>query len=535
VLEFRILGPLEVVGEHGHIRLGGAKQRATLAILLLSANRVVSIDRLADDLYAGAAPVTALKQVQRQISELRKVLGSASLIETRSPGYTIRLAPEQLDLTAFERLNGDARDALAGGEAQRAADLLRQALGLWRGAPLADLTYESFARAPIERLEEIRLAAVEQRIEAELALGRHRELVGELEELASEHALRERFRAQLMLALYRSGRQAEALEAYRRAREALVDDFGIEPTPALQQLEHQILTQDPSLELQVLAPQRIAPAAEHDRAVLLVPSEVGGLDGLLSLADPLARLPGRELILARLVGDERELEDAVASVHARREALEVHARAAAFTTVDPAGDVVRLATAHDVELVLVNASLEIDATPLPGDVVTMFERSPADIGIVSGTLVEWTQGTGVFVPFGGAEHDWAALELGAWLASVVGAPLRLVGTGADPRRGQRDASRLLANASLAAQRLVGVAGEPLLVEATPSALVAAVEEATLVVVGVSPRWRRDGIGAVRRTLVREARPPVVLVHAGPRPGGLAPRDARTRFSWSLEL
>lgn len=141
----------------------------------------------------------------------------------------------------------------------------------------------------------------------------------------------------------------------------------------------------------------------------------------------------------------------------------------------------------------------------------------------------------MFVPFGGAEHDWAALELGAWLASAVGTPLRLVGTGAEPRHGQRDASRLLANASLAAQRLVGVAGEPLLVEGTPSALVSAVEEATLVTVGVSPRWRRDGIGAVRRTLVREARPPVVLVHAGPRPGGLAPRDARTRFSWSLEL
>jgi nucleotide-binding universal stress UspA family protein len=338
-----------------------------------------------------------------------------------------------------------------------------------------------------------------------------------------------------MLALYRSGRQAEALEAYRRAREALVSDFGIEPTPALQQLERQILTQDPSLELQALTPRRIAPAADHDRAVLLVPADEGGLDGLLSLAEPLARLPGRELVIARLLDNERELEAAVASVHARREALEVNARAAAFTTVDPAGDVVRLATAHDVELVLVTAPLEIDATPLPGDVATMFERSPADIGMVSGTPVEWTQGTGVFVPFGGAEHDWAALELGAWLASAVGMPLRLVGTGADPRRGQRDASRLLANASLAAQRLVGVAGEPLLVEATPSALVDAVEEATLVAVGVSPRWRREGIGAVRRTLVREARPPVVLVRAGPRPGGLAPRDARTRFSWSLEV
>jgi nucleotide-binding universal stress UspA family protein len=154
---------------------------------------------------------------------------------------------------------------------------------------------------------------------------------------------------------------------------------------------------------------------------------------------------------------------------------------------------------------------------------------------MSGTPVEWKRGSGVFVPFGGAEHDWAGLELGAWLASAAGTSLRVVGTRADARRGQRDASRLLANASLAVQRLVGVSGEPLLVESTADALVEAVASATLVVVGVSPRWRSEGIGSVRRALVQHARPPVVLVHGGPRPGGLAPRDTRTRFSWSLEL
>lgn len=535
MLEFRILGPLEVVGERGQIQLGGAKQRATLAILLLSANRVVSVDRLADDLYAGAAPVTALKQVQRQISDLRKVLGPTSGIETRSPGYTIRLAPEQLDLAGFERLTADASDALAEAEAQRAADLLRQALDLWRGAPLADLTYESFARAPIERLEEIRLAALEQRIEAELALGRHNELVGELEQLVAENPFRERFRAQLMLALYRSGRQAEALEAYREARQALVADFGIEPTPALQQLERAILAQDPSLQSQAPDLRRIAPAADRERAVLLVSADEDGIDRLLSLAEPLARLPGRELIIARLIGDERELDAAVASVSGRRDALGVNARAAAFTTADPAGDVLRLAAAYDVELLLLNAPPEVDATPLPADLATVLERSPADVAVVAGTPVDWTQGTGVFVPFGGAVDDWAALELGAWLASAVGTPLRVIGTRADPHRGQRDASRLLANASLAVQRLADVTGEPLLVEASADALVEAVEAATIVVVGVSPRWQREGIGAVRRALVHDARPAVMLVHGGPRPGGLAPRDARTRFSWSLEL
>ena len=535
MLEFRILGPLEVVGERGQIHLGGAKQRATLAILLLSANRVVSVDRLADDLYAGAAPVTALKQVQRQISELRKALGPMSGIETRSPGYVIRLSSEQLDLSAFERVSKEAAESLSDGEAQRAAELLRQALGLWRGTPLADLTFESFARAPIERLEEIRLAALEQRIDSELATGRAGELVGELEQLVSEHPLRERFRAQLMLALYRSGRQAEALEAYRGAREALVEDLGIEPAPALQQLERQILAHDAALELQPPGLRRVAPSVEADRAVLVVPPDDGALDGLLSFAEPLARLPGRELIVARLLADEGELADAVTSLAARRQALGVPVRAAAFTTAEQAADVVRLATAYDVELVLVTAPPEIGAAPLVGDLVTLLERSPADVGIVSGAPVEWTQGSGVFVPFGGAEHDWAALELGAWLASAAGTPLRVVGTRADPRRRQRDASRLLANASLAVQRLAGVTGEPLLVEPAANALVEAVEAATLVVVGVSPRWRSEGIGAVRRALVHDARPAVVLVHGGPRPGGLAPRDTRTRFSWSLEL
>jgi hypothetical protein len=165
-------------------------------------------------------------------------------------------------------------------------------------------------------------------------------------------------------------------------------------------------------------------------------------------------------------------------------------------------------------------------------VVTLLEQSPADVGMVSGAAVDWARGSGIFVPFGGAGDDWAALEFGAWLASAVRAPLRLLGARADPARGQRDASRLLANASLAVQRLVGVSGDPLLVDATADALVEAVEAATVVVVGLSPRWRTEGIGAVRRSLLR-AGSPVVLVHGGPRPSGLAPRDARTRFSWTL--
>ena len=266
MLEFRILGPLEVVGDEGPIHLGGPKQRATLAILLLNVNRVVSVERLADDLYSGAAPVTAVTQVQRQISELRKVLGG-SAIETRAPGYVIRLAPEQLDLKRFERRAEEATQALAQGKARAAADLFADALELWRGPPLADLAYEPFAQISIERLQEIRLAAVEQRIEADLALGGHAQLIAELEELVAEHPLRERLRGQLMVGLYRSGRQAEALDVYRRTREALVDEFGIEPTPTLHALERAILTQDPSLDLESSAAVHSSSLAQPGRAM----------------------------------------------------------------------------------------------------------------------------------------------------------------------------------------------------------------------------------------------------------------------------
>ncbi len=289
VLDFRILGPLEVGGDEGSIRLGGPKQRATLAILLLNANRVVSIDRLAEDLYAGAPPVTAVTQVQRQISELRKALVSASVIETRAPGYVIRLAADQLDLGRFERLSEEANRALARGDALHASDLLRQALGLWRGEPLVDLGSESFALVAIQRLQEIRLAALEQRIEAELALGRDRELIGELEELVAENPLREHFRAQLMVALYRSGRQAEALEAYRSARETLVEELGIEPTRRCACLSGRYYC---GTIRRSISGGSAPPILGLAQAVLVV-SQTDRLDGLLSIAEPLAELPER--------------------------------------------------------------------------------------------------------------------------------------------------------------------------------------------------------------------------------------------------
>lgn len=527
VLDFRILGPLEVIAEGSPIRLGGPKQRATLAILLLNANRVVSVDRLADDLYAGAAPVTAVTQVQRQVSELRKLLGPAHGIETQPPGYVLRLAPERLDLHRFERLAADASRSLESGDARHAADLLRDALDLWRGPPLADLAYESFAQPAIVRLEELRLAAVEQRVDAELALGAHTQVIAELEQLVREHPLQERLAEQLMVALYRSGRQAEALDVYRSTRKRLVELLGLEPTEALQALERAILAHEPALE-----PVRSAPATAAV-AVLAVVSGADRLDALLAVAEPLGLLPGQELIVACLVADEGELELEAAAVSRRRTSLTAPTRAAVFTTRDPPEDVVRLAGGNDVGLVLLEAPGGLDGEQLPADLATVLERAPADVGVHSARTGELA-GAGVVVPFGGGEHDWAALELGAWLASATAASLSLVGTKAESSSGRRDASRLLADASLAAQRVVGVETRPVLAEPTEDALVAAVENAALVVTGLSPRWRREGIGATRRALVRRARPPVLLVHRGPRPSALAPREARTRFTWTLE-
>jgi DNA-binding SARP family transcriptional activator len=525
VLEFRILGPLEVLDGDRPVRLGGAKQRATLAILLLHANRVVGVERLADDLYAGAPPVTAVTQVQRQVSELRKVLGAAA-IETRSPGYVLHVEPEHLDLDRFERATYDADQALERGEAQAAADLLEGGLALWRGAPLADLAYESFARTAIERLDELRLGALEQRFEAELALGRHSAVLSEIEALVWEHPLRERLRGQLMLALYRAGRQAEALDVYRKTRELLVGELGIEPSRSLQELERRILTQDETLDATSQRPASTAPEPER---TLLVASRDGGLEALLALAQPLASLPGRALIVAQLVQNENEVGAASAAINELRASLDVPARTAAFASLEPARDVVRLAGNYGVDLVLLSEDLEDQVT---GDIAAVLDHSPADVAILTGEPLAPTWADAVCVPFGGAENDWAALELGAWLASATGAPLQLIGTKADPRRGLRDASRLLADASLAAQLVVGVPAETVLVEPSEQALAEAVAGAALVITGLPGRWRAEGLGSARRALLGESA--VLLVHHGARPGGLAPQESRTRFSWSLE-
>jgi WD40 repeat protein/DNA-binding SARP family transcriptional activator len=259
-IEFRILGPVEAADEGAEIRLGGPKQRAVLAILLLHANRVVPVEEIADDLYGEALPPTAVAQVRDHVSQLRKVFGQKpgsnggeSVLETHAPGYLLRVGPDQLDAFRFERLMTEAADGLDRGAADAAATLLAQALALWRGPPLADFRYEPFAQAAIARLEELRLRALERRIEADLLCGMDGQLVAELEELVHEHPLREQLRAHLMLALYRSGRQADALVVYHDARKILGDELGIEASPALREMAGRLLRQEPSL-----APSRVA-------------------------------------------------------------------------------------------------------------------------------------------------------------------------------------------------------------------------------------------------------------------------------------
>src|SRR3954471_18043313 len=247
MLEFRILGPLEAIDDDRRIELGGARQRAVLAILLLHRGETVSVDRIVDLMWGERPPATAVKTVQVYVSHLRRALVEPVVVSSRG-GYALVVDAERVDALRFEQLVEEGRAALGDGDPARAAALLRSALAVWRGPALGDLAYERFAQDAAGRLEESRLAAVEERVEADLRLGRHAELVAELEGLVREHPLRERMRAQHMYALYRWARQAEALESFQQARRSLVDELGLEPGRELRALEQSILAQDPALD-----------------------------------------------------------------------------------------------------------------------------------------------------------------------------------------------------------------------------------------------------------------------------------------------
>jgi DNA-binding SARP family transcriptional activator len=499
------------------VALTGIRQRALLAVLLLHAGEVVSSDRLLEELWGEHQPESGIAALQVRVSQLRKALGRVGeRLETRPSGYLLRVEPGELDLERFCRLVEHA----AGTEPRAAGETLREALALWRGPPLADLAYEPFAQAAAGRLEELRLAALERRIDADLALGRHADLVAELETLVAREPLRERLWAQLILALYRCGRQADALEAYQAARRTLVEELALEPSVALRELQQAVLRQDPALELTHL------PAP--DRSILVAVGDESRLDSLLALAEQLARHPAKELILAQPIGDGDQLGGAARRLETERKAVigrGVAARSAVFTSVSPGRDLIRLGVEQDVDLVLIDGRPALLDDPV---VAALLAGAPCDVAILSGGIER--RGP-VLVPFVGAEHDWAAVELGAWVAGAFGIPLVLAG----PRDGEpgRDASRLLASASLAVQRSLGVSAEPLLLAPGGDALAAAARDAGLVVLGLSVRWRAEGLGEARGALVEGAAGQVLLVRRGLRPGGLAPPERLTRFTWSI--
>jgi len=252
-MDFRLLGPLDVVDHGRSVQVGHGKRRSLLVLLLLHPNEVISAERLIDALWGERPPATAAKSLHVYVSQLRRELGrdavsaNGGVLVTRGNGYAACVGPEDIDSQRFERMLADGLRALETGDPRRASAKLTDAIAMWRGPALADLAYEPFAQREIARLEELRLVAVEGRIDADLELGRHAELVGELEGLVREHPLRERLRAQLMLALYRCGRQAEALGVYRDARVLLVSELGLEPGPPLRELEAKILDHSPEL------------------------------------------------------------------------------------------------------------------------------------------------------------------------------------------------------------------------------------------------------------------------------------------------
>jgi len=523
-MDYRLLGTLEVARDGQPIRIARAKERALLAALLLHANEALSTDGLIHRVWGADPPSTAAKALQVCVSRLRKALGAEVLV-TRAPGYLVRVEPGELDLHRFE----DLVESADGADPETASKLLGDALAVWRGPPLADLAFEDFAQAEIARLEELRLAALEQRIDADLALGREARIVPELEALVREHPLRERLRGQLMLSLYRAGRQAEALAAYRGYRRLLDDELGLEPSEGLKSLEKAILAHDPNLEPTVS--DRAGSPTVASRLILVVVRRLSAIEPLLTLAEALGRSePPHEVILVHVARPD-DLSTATAVLHehrARLLAAGIEARAATFASPSPMDDLARLESEHETDLIL----LDIGGAPLDDDMSELLDRASCDVAL----LVEAGGGLGmgpVVVPFGAAEHDWTALELGAWLARAAGKSLRLVGAAAgDPVNG-RDASRLLADASLIVQRTAGVAAEPLLASPGRKGVIALSAGAGVLVVGLTERWRDEGLGTVRAELASAPPAPTVFVRRGIRPGGIAPAHTRTRFTWSL--
>jgi predicted ATPase/DNA-binding SARP family transcriptional activator len=354
-MEFRILGSLDVRDDGGPVALGGAKPRGLLAMLLLNADEPVSAERLAVALWGEDAPAAAVKTIQVHVSRLRRALGDPGVLVTTPAGYRLHVRPGELDADRFEARSTEGRRALANGRPDRAARLLREALSEWRGPALADFAFDAFAQAEIGRLEEERLAALEARVEADLALGSHGELAGELQQLVVEHPLRERLHGQLMRSLYRCGRQADALQAYRQAREVLVDQLGIEPGAELRALERAILAQDPALDLGRRADERAGGAG-----IPAPPTPTIGREADLARLRDLLGQPTSRLVT--LVGPGGVGKTRLA-IELARAAIDEFADGACFVTLAPVSGHEQVATtiARQLDVVLMPTETAADA------------------------------------------------------------------------------------------------------------------------------------------------------------------------------
>ena len=504
------------------VELGGARRRAFLALLVLNAGRVLGRDRLIDDLWGGRPPRTAEHVLQVYASALRALLVDDVLI-ARPPGYLLDVPADAIDLTRFERLVATAQAALADGSHDLAGSTLDSAAALWRGPVLEELAHEEFVQPEARRLDELRLEARELRAEAGIRSGVDAALIGSLRALTVEHPLRERAHALLVRALAATGRQAEALAEYSAIRTRLDEELGIEPGPELRSAQLAVLRQE-------VAPARaeIADDLAPARTVLAVATDPLRLAAVTEAADAVASGSGRELIVACVLdtASRAELPAAAAAATAAACAATCPARSAAFASRHAPSAIAGLAAEHDVDLVV----LECGAIPaggrLAGDVLAVLEQTTADVALLIGAPP--TAGAPIASPFGGGSHDWGAVELAALIARGRGDGLRLIGIATD----DDDASRLVARAALALQHAIGLNAEPALAEPGAASLIAAAAGCGGLVIGLSDRWRAEGLGALRGALA-ESSGSVLAVRRGVRPGLLAPPSSRTRFSWSI--
>lgn len=538
-LEVGLLGPVVVDRDGTPVPLGAAKLRVILALLALRNGEVVSLDALIEGLWPGSHPATASKTLQGYVSELRHELEPGetpdrSVIATRTPGYVLELPPESIDLMRFERLWRAGREALREGDSERASRLLDSALALWRGDPLMDIAGEGEISLELGRLEEMRLLCTEDRFDVDLAQGGPVLPCAELERLVAEHPFRERLSGQLMLALYRSGRQAEALDVYRSLYNRLSEQLGVSPTPAMASLEHAILNQDPAL----LSDQGV-PAVER-RSLLVAGQTSSDLEPLTWLATQITGAePERDLMIVRVVsghnGADRSqlLQAATRRLSEHRDRLvergSGRARIAAFASSDVGADLIRLAEHQEADLILIEGSSDLLGGHF-GAADHLLSHAPCDVAVHLHRGGEPT-GEAIVVPFGGNEHDWAALEIGVLVARQSGLPLLVAGAARDEEGA--DSSRLLADASLIVQRSYGVLVEPAIVAPGPAGMLELAAGALLVLAGLSARFRTRGLGETRYRIAVEAPCDVVFVRRGARPGVLAPSWTSTSFGWSL--